>query len=72
MSLNKENHASHARAQKAYAAAKPTNLTPAVTYVNAAMKGRYMGNNMGTPRDNADAHMQHASRDSGAQIVRCV
>ena len=70
MSLNKENQASHARAQKAYAAARPTNLTPAVTYGNANTDGPYMGNNMGTSR--AGANHKHASLPMGAQIVRCV
>ena len=57
-------------AYRAYAATKPTNLTPARTHVNSSTDGLYTGNSMHLPRGNANDHQQHASRDSGAQIVR--
>ena len=70
MSQGVKQTATDLRMDKEYEAAKPTNLTPAVTYGNANTDGPYMGNNMGTSR--AGANHKHASLPMGAQIVRCV
>lgn len=60
------------RMYKAYKATKPKNLVAPITYGNATTKGFYSGSVMASPRADADAHMSYLSRDSGAQIVRCV
>ena len=70
MSISRIEQAREAKAHNLYKAAKPTNLTPPPTYTNATTKGLYRGSVMASPRADADAHMKHASRDSGAQIVR--
>ena len=58
------------RLYEAYKAIKPTNLTPAPTYGNAATTGLYVRPVMASPRADANDHQQYASRDSGAMIVR--
>jgi len=72
MSINRKDIAREAKAHRLYKATKPTNLTPPITYGNAMTKGAYIGSVMASPRADANDHMQHASRDSGAQITRCV
>ena len=70
MSLSRKDHIREARAYQAFKATKRTDATPSRTFVNSAMKVPYKGLAMASPRADADAHLQHASRDSGAQIVR--
>ena len=70
MSVDRAHKQADARAYRLYAATKPTNLVAPPTYVNAAMKEPYKGNNMGSSRGNANDNLLLASRDSGAQIVR--
>lgn len=70
MSQGVKHTADELRRYKDFKAAKPTNLVAAPTYTNATTKGLYRGSVMASPRADADAHMQHASRDSGAMIVR--
>ena len=72
MSINRKDQAREAKAHRLYKATKPTNLVAAPTYCNASMKGLYSGSGMASPRADANDHIQHASRDSGAQIVMCV
>ena len=59
-----------ATAAKLYAATKPADLTPSVTYTNATTTGLYSGNSMGSTRAGADDHLAHVSRGMGKQIVR--
>ena len=72
MSINRKDQAREAKAHRLYKATKPTNLTPAPTYINATTDGPLKASVMASPRADADAHQQYASRDSGAMIVRCV
>ena len=70
MSRNKEDARRNALAYKLYAATKPKNTAPPVTYTNATMPGVYRGHAMASPRADADAHMQHPSRGLGVQVTR--
>ena len=70
MSLNKEDARRNALAYKLYAATKPANTTPPVTYTNATTKGTYPGHAMASPRADADAHFDHPSRGLTVQIER--
>ena len=70
MSLTREIQLKEAMAAKLYAATKPADLTPSVTYTNATTTGLYTGNSMQSPRAGADDHLAHVSRGLGAQIVR--
>ncbi len=72
MSINKAHQANDLKNYKAYKAAKPDNLAPAPTYGNATTTGLYRGSVMASPRADANDHQAYVSRDSGAQIVRCV
>ena len=72
MSVTRKEQSREAVAMRLYAASKPRNLTPPPTFTNAAMKAPYVRPVMASPRAEADDNLQHASRDSGAQIVRCL
>ena len=72
MSMKRTDQAREAVAQRLFAASKPRNLTPPPTYTNATTKELYYGSAMASPRAEADDNLRHASRDSGAQIVRCL
>lgn len=73
MSLSRADQIREAAAYKtSLKAIKPAGLTPPVTFTNATTKGPYKGHAMASPRADADAHMQHASRGLGVQIVRAV
>ena len=70
MSLNKEDARRNALAYKLYAATKPKNTAPPVTYTNATTKGLYRGHVMASPRADADNHLSHASRGLSVQVTR--
>ena len=72
MSINKKDTAREAKAYHASLASKPTNLTPAPTYGNATTTGPLKAIYMASPRVEANDNQKYFSRDSGAQIVRCV
>ena len=72
MSMKRTDQAREAVAMRLYAASKPANLVAPPTYTNAAMKAPYVRPVMASPRAEADDNLQHASRDSGAQITRCL
>ena len=55
-------------AHKKYKATKPTNLVAPITHTNATMRGLYTGNNMQSPRAEADNNLLHDSLKLGAQI----
>ena len=57
--------------QKAYAANKPKNLTPSITYCSGTTTGSYRSP-VWAVRDGADEHLSHASLRMGAQIARAV
>ena len=57
--------------QRAYAKAKPANLTPSITYGNASTGSKYTSPAWPV-RDGADEHFEHASLPLGAQIARAV
>lgn len=53
MTMNKTEQARFVAQYKAYAAAKPANAAPSITYSNSTTKGLYTGNRMASPRENA-------------------
>ena len=53
MTMNKTEQARFAAQYKAYAAAKPANAAPSITYSNSTTKGLYTGIRMTCSRDNA-------------------
>ena len=55
--------------QRAYAKAKPANLTPSITYGNASTGSQYTSP-VWSVRAGADEHLEHASLPMGAQIIR--
>ena len=55
-------------AHRLYKATKRTDLVPPMTYTNATTEGLYTGNNMQSPRAEADNNLQHYSLKLGAQI----
>ena len=70
MSLTRDLQRKEATAARLYAATKPADLTPSVTYTNATTKGSYRGNSMGSTRAGSDDQLVHVSRGLGKQIVR--
>jgi len=48
----------------------PPSRTPSRTYVNATIREPYTGNNMGSPRAEADQHFQYTGAGFRAQIER--
>lgn len=72
MSINRKDQAREAVAHRLYKATKPTNLVAPITYGNATTTGPYVASVMASPRADANDNQKYASRDSGAQIVRCV
>ena len=63
-----ELRAKAAMAAKLYAATKPTNLVAPITHTNGTTEGKYTGNNMSSPRADADNNLLHASLGLSAQI----
>ena len=59
-----------ATAARLYAATKPANLVPSITFTNATTTGLYTGNSMSSVRAGADDHLVHVSRGMGKQLVR--
>ena len=72
MSLTRDLQRKEATAARLYAATKPADLTPSVTFTNATTTGLYTGNSMGSTREGSDDHLAHVSRGLGKQIVRAV
>ena len=70
MSMDERKRAFDAKKYAAYAAVKPANAVPPITYGAHSTERGYGGNNMHSPRVNADDNLQHASLITGAQIVR--
>lgn len=69
MSRSQEERRAEIAAQKAYARARPTNLTPTPTFVNASSRQPYVPQAWQV-RAGADDHMQHQSAPMAAQIAR--
>ena len=72
MSMKRTDQAREAVAQRLYAASKPADLVAPPTHINSAMRAPLVRPVMASPRAEADDNLQHVSRDSGAQIVRCL
>ena len=70
MSMNEQKRAFDAKKYKAFADLKPANAVPPITYGAHSTDRNYGGNNMHSPRGNADDNLQHASLNTGAQITR--
>ena len=70
MSMDERKRAFDAKKYKAFADLKPANAVPPATYGAHSTTSPYSGNNMHSPRGNADDNLQHASLNTGAQIVR--
>lgn len=63
----------NAELQRKYAANKPANAAPSITYGNSNSGALYTGNSMGGVRSGDNDHALHLSVVMGAQIsVRCV
>lgn len=62
--------ANDAKAQRLYAASKPHDVTPSITYGNATTTGYYTGNSMQSARPEADQHKQYTGAGFQAQIDR--
>ena len=70
MSLNKANLMRDALAYRLYAATKPHDATPPITYTNATVKEAYVRSVMASPRADADNHLSITSRGLSVQIER--
>jgi len=73
MSRNKTNAELRANMAREYLAerkARKPNVTPSRTYVNATIREPYTGNNMSSPRAEADQHKQYTGAGFRAQIER--
>ena len=70
MSMDQRKKAFDAKKYKAFADLKPANAVPPATYGAHSTDRNYEGNNMHSPRVNADDNLQHASLNTGAQITR--
>ena len=70
MSSAREIQAIEAAAQRAYAAAKPTNLVASPTFTNASQKARYVPPAMNSSRTGANDANAIKSLPMGPQIER--
>jgi len=69
MSSAREIQATEAAAQRAYAAAKPTNLTPPATFTTSSQRAPLVQKPMSSPRPGANDNRLVKSLPMGPQIT---
>ena len=72
MSMNKALRGADSKAYRRYAATKPKDATPPITFGAHSTTRDYAGNNMQSSRGDANDNLLVGSRFSGAQITRVV